>query len=386
LFVPAGILDPGPGRSTSAHALLVENGRIKALVPKAEAESVDGSVERRICAGSWIVPGFVNMHEYLSVDPDRPDPMGRMFSPDIPGRSWSAARSLAKDIASGVTTMRIMGEGDSFDTRVSAAVASGEIVGPALVTSGFPITPTHGHQRGSRGFDGKGQIRKAVRRNLRDGVAWIKVVLTGGVNAAGLGPRDPAYSREEIRAVVEEAHRAGRPVAGAAHGGPAVRIALEEGVETIEHASLFEEADVEAVTEHGAVVVLTLSRFFHPEGIRKSARNAPHVLNACERACEAMRRSVPLMLRSGVKIALGTDNMHGYMARDIEYLIELGAGMPAALTAATAAGAAALHRADIGGLSVGMRADFMLLPADPTLDAAALSAPQEVYVEGRRRV
>jgi cytosine/adenosine deaminase-related metal-dependent hydrolase len=60
--------------------------------------------------------------------------------------------------------------------------------------------------------------------------------------------------------------------------------------------------------------------------------------------------------------------------------------MPAALTAATAAGAAALHRADIGGLSVGMRADFMLLPADPTLDAAALSAPQEVYVEGRRRV
>ena len=381
ILMTAGILDPATGESTQSEAIVISNGRILGRLPKSLAASLP--VEKRVWPSGWIVPGFVNLHEYLSVDPDRPEPMGRMFSPDIASRAWSAARSLSRDLRSGVTTLRVMGEGDGFDIRAAKAVAEREIDGPSLVTSGFPITPSHGHQRGTIGFDGESAIRHAVRTNLQAGCDWIKVVLTGGVNSLGLGPRSAAYTRDEIRFAVDEAWRAGRPVAGAAHGGPAVRMAAEMGVRTIEHAALFDDEDIEAVAQNDVAVVLTLSRFFHPDGIRKSARANPVILANLDRACAAMRVSVPKLVARGVRIGVGTDNMHGYIADEVRLLSELGAGVDKALKAATATGALVLGRTDIGGLNSGMVADLVILQNDPRHDLSALSSPVEVFAAGR---
>ncbi len=381
VLVPEAILDSGNGTANRSEALVISGERVLGRLPKAEVPAL--AARTRILSGGWILPGFVNLHDYLSVDADRPDPMGRMFSPDIASRAWSAARALRRDLRSGVTTLRVMGEGDGFDLRAARAVREGEIEGPALVTSGFPITPSHGHQRGARGFDGEEAIRHAVRENIRAGADWIKLVLTGGVNSVGLGPRDAVYTRNEIRHAIDEARRAGRAVAASAHGGPAVRMAAEEGVATIEHAALFDAEDVEAVALNGVTVVLTLSRFFAPEGIRRSARDNPAILANLERACAAMRALVPALIARGVPIAIGTDNMHGHIGQDIAILAELGAGIDMALAAATSGGAAALRRPDIGGLGPRMIADLVVLPGDPRHDPALLTRPVEVFARGR---
>jgi imidazolonepropionase-like amidohydrolase len=313
LISPTYVFD---GIATELHegwGILIERENIRAAGPLEDLEIPRGTT-RIDLPDHTVLPGLVDLHNYLSIDPDKPDPMGQMYGGDMAARAWVAARQLRKDLLSGVTTLRVMGEGAGFDVKVRNHIEAGDFPGPRLLTSGQPITPTHGHQAPPQGYDGPEGVRYGVRQNLKLGVDWIKVCATGGTNSLGLSPTTPAYTREEIRVAVEEAHRTGRSVAAAAMGGEAVRIAMEEGVRTIEHGTLLDADQVEAIIKQEGYLVLTPSRFFHPMGIEYSARNLPVVLEKLNRARETMRRFIPEALKSGLRIVLGTDNMHGRIA------------------------------------------------------------------------
>jgi imidazolonepropionase-like amidohydrolase len=363
-------------------AVVVSDGKIIALMPREEAARRYPEATKENFPGASIVPGLIDLHGYLSIDPDRPDPMRQMFGANHFERAWVSARHLRRDLYAGITTLRVMGEGHGLDFAAREAVRSGLMPGPDLYASGVPIAPTHSHQSDRVGFDGVEAVRQAVRANLRAGADCIKLVLTGGVNAPGDSARAPIYGEAEIAVAVEEAARAGTYVAAAAHGGPAIATAMRLGVRMIEHGALLDEEDLAAIDKHGGYLVATPARFFHPEGIEKSASKSPAVLARLMKARAAQDAMMPQALRAGVRIALGSDNMHGMLSYDIGCLVRWGASPLDALRAATAMAAEAAQLADRGALAAGRRADLLVVRGDPSRDAASLGEVLRVMKEG----
>ena len=374
LFVGMGVAYQGWG-------VAVDGDRIAQVGP---LESFKGDLERIDLPGQTLMPGLIDMHGYLSVDADRPNPMAAMFSQDFATRAWVAAKNLRQDLRSGVTTMRVMGEGDGFDAKVRDGIQAGLLAGPHILTAGRPIAPTHGHQaHPSGGFDGVDGVRHGVRLALRERVDWVKLVLTGGVNSSGPKVADAVYSKEEIQATTEEAARLNVPVAAAAHGGPIVRIAMDAGVRTIEHGMMFREDEVEAVMKHDGYLVLTPSRFFDPHGIEKSAKNNPRILASLQAVRDHARKHIPDAIKAGLKIVLGSDNNHGGTVLDAAWLVKLGASEERALAACTSLAAEAAQQADIGKIASGCRADLLAVRGNPLKDIHDLQKVSLVMKAGQ---
>jgi len=364
-------------------AVVIADARVVELCSAAEAvrRYPDGLIER--FPDCSIVPGLLDLHGYLSIEPDRPDPMRQMFGSNHFERAWVSARHLKRDLYAGITTVRVMGEGHGLDFAARDAVRAGLLAGPDLVPSGVPIAPTNSHQSDRVGFDGVEAVRQGVRANLRAGAHCIKLVLTGGVNAAGNSARTLLYSEAEIAVAVEEAARADTYVAAAAHGGPAIAAAMRLGVRMIEPGALRDADDLEQIQRHGGYLVATPARFFHPDGIEKSASKSPAILERLLRARAAQDAVMPKAIRSGVRIALGSDNMHGMLHDDMACLVRWGASPVDALAAGTARAAEAAQLPDRGLLSAGRRADLVVVRGDASRDVGSIAHVARVMKEGR---
>jgi imidazolonepropionase-like amidohydrolase len=326
-----------------------------------------------------LLPGFIDAHEYLSVDPDRPNPMGQMFGPDLAERRATALAQLARDLAAGITTLRVMGEGGHLDI----ALRDERAPGPALVVGGVPVAPPGSHQAPpGGGAADEAAIVAAVEANAAAGADWIKLVVTGGVNAKTFGPTESPWSRAEIRAGIRAARAAGLPVAVAAHGGEPLVIAAEEGAATIEHGALLDVRGLDAMAANGTVWVPTFGRFFRRDGIELSAHGDPTVLAQLNRARAALEAAVPLALGRGIRIALGGDNMHGRQAWDAAFLARF-AGNAAGIAALTGRAAQALGLADRGFLRPGLRADLVAVDGDPLAEIDALLRVRGVWRGGK---
>jgi imidazolonepropionase-like amidohydrolase len=375
------VLDGGGVHADAA--VVVSGGHVVGLYPLAEAgRRYPDSVNEHF-PGSSIIPGLLDLHGYLSIEPDRPDPMRQMFGSNHFERAWVSARHLRRDLDAGITTLRVMGEGHGLDFAARDAVHAGLLAGPDLITSGVPIAPTNSHQSDKVGFDGIEAVRQGVRANLRAGAHCIKLVLTGGVNAAGNSARALLYSEAEIAVAVEEAARADTYVAAAAHGGPAIAMAMRLGVRMIEHGALLDEAGLEQIQKHGGYLVVTPARFFHPEGVEKSASKSPPILERLMSARAAQDAVMPKAIRAGVNIALGSDNMHGMLHYDMACLVRWGASPVEAVHAATARAAEAAQLPDRGTLAVGRRADLVVVRGDPSRDVRTIAQVVRVMKEGR---
>ena len=383
-FTADRIFDGNGSVLPDACCIVVHDGLIAAV--SSERDKGD-SVRLEGCS---LVPGLIDLHGYLSIDPDRPDPMGQMSGSDMLARGWTAAANLRRDICSGVTTLRAMGEGPGPDGRpldvaAKAAIAAGLLTGPRIVTSGPPVCASASHQAPpTGGSDGVDAVREAVARNVAAGTDWIKVTLTGGVNSSGGGATTALYSEAEFAAAADAAAKAGRPLAVAAHGGPSIAMALKHGARTIEHGALLGPSEIELIAGHHAYLVLTLGRFFDPEGIERSAAGNPAILSRLEAARQALRNTVPLAYRAGVNVVLGTDNMHGRLWSDVQWLQELGAPFEFALAAATGRSAKALKLEDkIGSIRPGLQADVIAIAGDPRNSGAGVSNVRLVIKAGR---
>lgn len=376
------ILDGGIGVHTGA-AVVISSGRVVDLIPAGEAARRYPGAERKHFDGSSIIPGLIDLHGYLSIEPDRPDPMRQMFGTNHFHRAWVSARHMRCDLYAGITTVRVMGEGHWLDFAARDSVRAGLLEGPDLITSGVPIAPTNSHQSDRVGFDGVEAVRQAVRANLRAGADCIKLVLTGGVNAPGDSARTLIYSEAEIAVAVEEAARGGTYVAAAAHGGPAIAAAMRLGVRMIEHGALLDEEGLEQIEKHGGYLVATPTRFFHPEGIAKGAAKSPAILQRLMNARAAQDAIMPKAIRGGARIALGSDNMHGMLHYDMGCLVRWGATPVQALHAATGKAAEAARLPDRGMLAPGRRADLVVVRGDASSDVAAAASVMHVMKEGR---
>jgi imidazolonepropionase-like amidohydrolase len=374
--IRCGTLFDGTGPAAEAGGqLVIEDGRLVDGPAPEGAEVVD-------LGSAFVMPGIIDAHTHLSVMPGRGDQLGQLRQP-AGQQALRVPDNLRADLRAGTTTMRIMAEEDWLDVHARDVVAAGELEGPELLIATRGLTATNGHGRAKSAFDGVDELRRGARENLAHGADFLKLFATGGVSS-GSTLDHSVYSVGEMRAVVEEAQRAGTYVAAHAHGGLGLRAAVEAGIRTIEHAALAGEREVELMLEAECWVVGTYTILFHPDGIERGDAGNPSVLQALRIAREHVAERAPAVLGSGLRFALGTDSMHGHMAFEIQTAIRFGVAPGQALLAATAHAAQMLGIADrVGSLEPGKDADLIALDGDPLDDPSALERVVYVMKKGR---
>ncbi len=365
----ATIVDANGERSGDVR---IADGRI------AEVGSVRGGTDERVLAanGRYLTPGLIDCHVHLCYSAG-PDPRAMAKKSDAELAVEAAAHAKATLLA-GVTTARDCGGRGFVETGVRDAVRAGRLVGPRLLTSGHPICRKGGHTSYyARQVSSPDEARAGARDQIAANVDWLKVISTGGITTPNVDPRKAELTEEEIRAVVQEATRAGRPVAAHAHGGDGIRNALAAGVRSIEHGTFADETVVRRMVADGVFLVPTLvaTRAMIDAG---TAKGVPEY--AVKKATEVDRerkKAFAMCVERGVSIAMGTDagtpfNVHGGNAQEVALMVEAGMAPEKALAAATVIAAKLLGlEKEVGLVAPGYAADLLVLGRNPLEEPTA---------------
>jgi imidazolonepropionase-like amidohydrolase len=286
-------------------------------------------------------------------------------------------------LRSGVTTARIMTEHHGIDYEFRDAIARGEVEGPRLLVAGAGLSPPGGHGSGGHGVAGAEALRAAVRQRAADGADHIKIFTTGGVSSVDSSLAQSNYSGEEIAAIVDEAARGGLKVGSHAHGGPGVDLAVANGIHSIEHGALLDKTNIDGMVEHNTWLVLTNTILFHPSGIEQGDARIPQIMAKVTQARSYVLDHAADVRDSGIRVAVGTDSMHGLFGHELTWMVEQGWSARDALLAATRNGGRLLEDETIGVLAPGSRADFVALARDPLTDIRAVFDIVAVARNGR---
>jgi len=393
------LLDVLAGRMVDKPAVVVVDGRIQAVLAQGAAAIPQDAVHIDL-PGQTLLPGLIDMHVHLTGEPT----IDGNRTLDYTDSFWTAigvANTKAMLLA-GFTTVRDVGTSDYADVGLKQAVEGGYIPGPRIVPATYALGATGGHCDDTEGLppsfasvstpsvaDGPEGFRKLVRTVHKYGAEVIKICATGGVLSRTDAAGAQQMSFDEIKAVVDEAHRLGLKVAAHAHGTSGINDCLRAGCDTIEHASLADEESFRLAKEHGAWFSMDIydDDYILAEGKKNGMYEASL---AKERALGLkQRQTFRAAYDAGVKMIFGTDNggvfPAGQNALQFAKMVEW--GMPAleAIRAATRNAAQALGReADVGAIEAGRYGDFVAVPGDPLRDIRLLEHPTAVIKGGER--
>ena len=383
--------------------IVIEDQRIVALV--AEPVQVDDALA--IDAGGRVVlPGLSDAHVHVVAASHDLTALGLQPPSLVTAQSSAILRGM---LQRGFTTVR---DAAGADFGLQEAVARGLFEGPRLYIAGAPISQTGGHAdmrpKGVRSremfcacaglgligaiADGVGEVRRAVREQVRNGANQIKIMAGGGISS----PTDPLegtqFSVDELRAACEEAEAANLYAMAHAYSPRAINRAVQAGVRSIEHGNLLDEASAREMKRHGAYLVPTLVTYaaLAAEGARLGW--VPEMLDKLERVRERGIEALRLALSEGVPVVFGTDllgRMHDQQSTEFDLRLQA-MGPVQALQSATIE-AARLMRAegDIGQLRPGAWADLLVVDGDPTVDLSMLTRPEtgiRLLMQGGRSV
>jgi imidazolonepropionase-like amidohydrolase len=365
--------------------VIVDGGQIAAVRPYDES-AVPGDAEVIHREGEFLMPGFIDAHTHITINPGKGNQIGQLHDP-IEIQTMRGVGNLRDMLDSGVTTARIMGEERWLDVTFKEQIAKGNVAGPNLIVSTRPISQSNGHGRALSAFDGPDEIRKGSRENLYAGAEFLKMFITGGVSSTrGGGLLKASYSAEEVRACVEEADRAGTYVAAHAIGGPGIRLAVEEGVRTIEHATLATDEDIALFEERKPWVVLTQSIMMHPTGIEQGDRDNPVIMAKLKAARAQAAERLTAIVASNALITIGTDSMHGLFPFEMQTLARWGMSPVKALKAGTIRAAECCRiEQRTGSLESGKAADLITLDGNPLEDIDAVTRARLIMKDGIRQ-
>jgi imidazolonepropionase-like amidohydrolase len=390
LVLKGGRLIDGTGAGPVEATVVVKGQRIEAVEARAyDAWAADAEVID--ISGMTILPGLIDAHDHLAMHGYE---LARRWGIDEPQstRTLRTAQVLQQTLAAGYTTVR---DAAGLDAGFKRAIDEGLIGGPRLVLSLVIISPIGGigDRVSPSGFsccvpndpllpDGVvnslADVRPVVRRVVRAGADVIKCATTGGASSrAGHGPMDGAFNLDEMQALVEEAHALDRRVICHALGGRGLRIAVEAGVDSVDHGCYLDEAPdlLDMMASRGIFFVPTFAVYdYH--------RKSP-LLHVRERARDLEEHHVASLhraLAAGVKIAAGTDaGGHGHPPNAIEIACLVKAGMTPlqALRAATGWAAECIGRGhDLGTIEKDKLADLVAVAGDPLADVTILQNPE----------
>ncbi len=341
----------------------------------------DGTPVLRL-PGATLLPGLIDAHTHVSIVPSRGNQIEQMKLPLV--QQLAAARvNVLADLLSGVTTLRVMGQELDVDFLLRDEIRTGQTLGPDLMCAGVQLAKRGGHGHALTAVASEDDIVRLVEANLAKGAGLIKIFTTGGVSSVASSPSDCLFTAREVQCAADAAHRHGVKLASHAHGGAGARLAMENGVDTIEHGALFDQELIALAAARGATMVGTFSILDHPAGIEAGDGGRPEIVGKLHESRGRVRTAWSGILDAGLPIAVGTDSMHGCLAFDLARLVELGASPARALRAATSGGARVCGLRDRGSIAPGLRADFVAVLGNPLEDIRAIAAPVFVMKAGR---
>lgn len=363
-------------------AVVVEDGKVVKVVPAEQLTEEDRAQAEWIAfEDETILPGLIEGHNHLSIDARKSNHLEILGTATECKLTLLAEEGLYDDLLSGVTTVRCMGEKHDLDLKLKKEIDAGNLVGPDILPAGVGMKGSNGSGYIGAPHSGVEEFRRTARSNVAKGVKLLKIFTTPGVFSTEQDFIPSFLSAEEIRTVVEEAHRLHLPVAAHCIGGQALRDCVEQGVDVIEHAYCASEEDIELLKAHpDCWVDLTTGIYLDPDREQYLSENNARNVRAGR---EIVRECVGNLVRAGIHFALGTDANHGLLWKEAVYTVELGASKRDALKGVTS-NAAYISRLSgkKGELTAGADADIIAVKGNPLEDPAVLADVSFVMKKG----
>ncbi|MGW7543127.1 amidohydrolase family protein [Streptomyces sp. NPDC054770] len=390
MLITAGRILTGSGTYLEDGAILVEGATITTVGPRTRLAVRAGADETHFAfPDATVVPGLIDTHVHLVFDGSS-DPVAALRASDDEHLLSEMRRRAEQLVRSGVTTVRDLGDRNQLALRLNEEIGRGDTAGPRVVSAGTPLTTPGGHCHFLGGeVSGEASVRDLVRRNLAAGVGVIKVMATGG----GLtkdGPKSwqSQFSGDELRALVDEAHQAGVPVAAHAHGVDGISAVVDAGVDTIEHCSW--------MTEDGFGLRRDVLKKIIDRDIAVCPAVSPHWQMVPrvfgEERAKVLFGQVREMAEAGVKLVAGTDagvqrtGFDGSLVPALAFYAHLGITNDRIIDMATAHAADALGLgSSVGRIAPGFYADLLVVSGDPLTDLDALKEIRAVIAAGQMR-
>lgn len=386
----ANLFDSAAGTMRPGSTIVIEGERIATVTQ--EPIAVDDAIVID-AGGRAVLPGLIDAHVHVVAASH--DLVGLALQP-VSLVTAQSGRILREMLLRGFTTVR---DAAGADHGLQEAVARGLFDGPRLFIAGQPISQTGGHAdvrpKGVRSremfcscaglglagaiADGVGEVRRAVREQVRNGADQIKIMAGGGISS----PTDPLegtqFSLDELRAAVEEAEAANLYALAHAYSPRAVTRAVQAGVRSIEHGNLIDEATAREMKRHGTYLVPTLSTYaaLADEGARLGW--SPAMLAKLELVRDRGLDAVRLARAEGVPVVFGTDLLgHMHERQSGEFALRLAAMTPVETLQGATITAARLMRQEgrIGELVAGAWADLLVVDGDPLASLDMLVRPE----------
>ena len=401
------LLDVKSGQVRRGTLIFIEGNKIKEVreLPAAKTgEGVGGSLATPVgttavdLSNMTCLPGLIDTHTHVLLQGDitAADYDVQLLKQSNSYRSIVGAATAGKALNYGFTTLRdLETEGAGYsDVDVKRAINNGIVPGPRMqvatraldVTGAYPLQGYNWELKdiphGVQFCDGADDCRKAVREQISHGADWIKVYSDRSYYLEGNVLKDvPTFTMEELRAIVDEAHRQRRKVASHATAMFGVHNSVEAGVDTIEHGDYIAPEDLQAMKAKGTWFVPTLFvGEYVAEG--RAKEGAPVWLEMVKVSADTFRRA----LQAGVKIAFGTDaggfDWNINPAKEFELRVKCGQTAAQAIRSATSDAAELMGMKDVGTIEAGQLADIVAVSGDPLADITVLQKIGFVMKDG----
>lgn len=385
LFKNLQLLDPRFDEARGGYEVLVEGEKFREIaaspIKVQDATVID-------CGGRTLMPGLIDCHVHCMHSEVY---IRRLEEIPLTLNTARAAVRVRQMLDRGFTTVRDAG---GTDWGFKAALDQGLFPGPRLFIAGRSLGPTGGHNDNRartqaqapcfccnamvylrEQVDGIDQMRRAVREQMRLGVDHIKIMVSGGV-ASPYDPLDSLqFSIGEIQAAVEEAHAFGRYVSAHAYAPEAIERAVANGVRTIEHGNLVDDARAKLMSDRGAYLVANIVAYVAMKERAAQLGMLPEMLEKNEMVLDGGYRSLEICKRNGVKVAFGTDLL-GALAEDQSREFSIRTTVVPAIDvirSATVIGAEVVRRpGKLGVIEPGAWADLIVVNGDPLKDITLL--------------
>ena len=362
-------------------AIQIEDGKIVRLGASDEA-----SGETRDCQGMALIPGLIDAHVHMCLDPDIKDPLAQdKFSDDeIRNKIAQRAREM---LLAGITSARDLGGGNWLELDVRDQINRGELVATRLVCAGQPVTSPEGHCHfwGGEAEDIDTAL-DVIERQITHKVDLIKIMATGGSLTPGSTPANPQFDENQMVTMVNLAKSRGYTVAAHCHGTSGIKNSAVAGVTTIEHCSWvgeqgwardYDPTVVDTIVKNGVRVSPTINAGW---GRYKGTSSFENLIKG----------NYDQMKAAGVKLIASTDaGIPGVHHKDLPVALPIFAYFASlspveALRSATSDCADAIGLgAEVGQLSSGFAADIVGYVGDPLVDLEVLAKPALIMSRGQ---
>ena len=381
-------VDPTAGVVRENQAILIEGDKVKQAGSAADLTKALAPGVRVIDLGNaTVLPGLIDCHTHITGQAENYyEDIFRKSPIDVATTSHVYAR---RTLLAGFTTIRNVGADEYTDIALRRAIDAGKIPGPRMLCSAVALGSTGGHAD-LNGFspyldfkliapgiaNGPQQIREAVRRNVKYGADWIKILASAGVLSEEEAVGAPQYSQEEMKAAVDEAALWGRKVATHAHGTEAIKMAVRAGVASIEHGSLIDDEGIRLMKERGTWLVADIYNDDYILAEYTRLGYPQKIIDKEKLVGRLQRENFRKAFQAGVKCAFGTDAgvyPHGWNAKQFAKLVEWGMTPMQAIQSATSSAADLIGwKAKVGQLAPGYFADLVAVKGDPLKDISVL--------------